>query len=247
MTSPSDLAAWLDDQLDANRFRTEEPENGLILDVGRRVRTVAASVNTTFESIAMAADAGAELLMVHHPSWPHIDLHLHESKVAALRDAGISLYGAHASLDGAALGTAKALADLTGVSVEGRFAEYHGALAGVHGTYPGSLDAFIATIGDRLGWPPEVERTDGNCGRVGIVTGAGGLTGWLDEARRLGCDTYLTGEGSMFTRLFARESGINLVLAGHDLTETPGIEALGRRVADHFAIEFVPVREPHLA
>ena len=51
----------------------------------------------------------------------------------------------------------------------------------------------------------------------------------------------------MFTRLFARESGMNLVLAGHDLTETPGIEALGRRAADHFSLEFVSVREEHLA
>ena len=82
--------------------------------------------------------------------------------------------------------------------------------------------------------------------RVGIVTGAGGMTSWLEEAIGLGCDTYLTGEGSMYTRLYAKEAGINLILGGHDLTERPGIEALGRRAAERFGIEHRFIEEPHI-
>jgi putative NIF3 family GTP cyclohydrolase 1 type 2 len=193
------------------------------------VTVVASTVNTTFRSIALAAAAGAQLLLVHHPSWSYIDRDLHERKLAALRDAGVSLYGAHASLDcSPAHGTGHELAALLGITVEGRFAPYEGSLAGVHGTIDGGWDALVATVASTLGKVPEADRNASTARRVGIVTGAGGYTMWLEEAIALGCDTYITGEGSMYTRLYAREAGINLLLGGHDLTERPGIEALPR-------------------
>ena len=108
----------------------------------REVTLVASAVNTTFRSIELAAAAGAQLVLVHHPSWPYIDRDLHERKLAALADAGVSLYGAHASLDCApAHGTGHEMARLLGITVEGRFAPYEGSLAGVHGTFEGGWDA----------------------------------------------------------------------------------------------------------
>ena len=50
----------------------------------------------------------------------------------------------------------------------------------------------------------------------------------------------------MYTRLYASEAGINLLLGGHDLTERPGIEALGRRTAEQFGLEHRYVEEPHI-
>ena len=50
----------------------------------------------------------------------------------------------------------------------------------------------------------------------------------------------------MYTRLYAKEAGINLVLGGHDLTERPGIEALGERTAERFGIEHRFIEEPHI-
>ncbi len=79
------------------------------------------------------------------------------------------------------------------------------------------------------------------------------VAAWLDaeldaeryraEARAAGCDTYLTGEGSMYTRLFAREVGMNLILAGHVETEAPGIHALARRTASRFSLPGVALSE----
>ena len=242
-----DIAGWLDEELEAARYRAEEPENGLVVDAGGPVTVVASTVNTTFRSIALAAAAGAQLLLVHHPSWSYIDRDLHERKLAALRDAGVSLYGAHASLDCApAHGTGHELAAMLGITVEGRFAPYEGSLAGVHGTVEGGWDALVATVASALGRGPEAHRNASTARHVGIVTGAGSYTMWLEEAIALGCDTYITGEGSMYTRLYAREAGINLLLGGHDLTERPGIEALGRRTAEQFGLEHRYVEEPHI-
>lgn len=247
MTSAADVAAWLDELLDAARFREEEPENGLVVDAGRPVTRIASGVNTTFAGIAAAADWGAELLLVHHPSWPYIDRGLHQPKLDALREAGLSLYGAHASLDGAAEhGTGHELARLLGVTVEGRFGMYEGAPAGVFGTFEGGWERLLAVTTERLGLAPEAHRNGSETRRVAILTGAGGMNAWVEEALGLGCDTYVTGEGSMYVRLYARETGMNLVLGGHDLTERPGIEALGERTAARFGLEHRFIEEPHI-
>jgi putative NIF3 family GTP cyclohydrolase 1 type 2/ribonuclease HI len=230
--SPSEIADFLDTLLNAASFRANEPENGLMLDAGQPVRLVGASVNTSFAAIDAAADAGAELLLVHHASWSYIDRSLHEKKMARLRERGVSLYCAHASLDGAdRIGTGFAMAGLLGIDVDGRFAEHEGAPAGVFGQWTGNLADLVRKTASSIGGQPEVHENSTRSARVGMVTGAGGFTSFVEEARDLGCDTYLTGEGSMYTRLFAREAGINLVLAGHYRTEAPGIKGLAAEVA----------------
>ena len=47
----------------------------------------------------------------------------------------------------------------------------------------------------------------------------------------------------MYTKLFARENGMNLILATHYATEAPGIQTLAQRVADHFGVAWSFVRE----
>ena len=62
------------------------------------------------------------------------------------------------------------------------------------------------------------------------------------KPRALGADTYVTGEGSIFTRLFAKETQLNLVFGTHQATEAPGIKALGQRISEEAQIpwEFIP-------
>jgi putative NIF3 family GTP cyclohydrolase 1 type 2 len=158
--SASDVGSYLDELLNAPAFRDNEPENGLVIDAGRPVTRVGVAVNTTFEAIDAAAAAATELLLVHHTSWSYIDRSLHEPKMARLRDARISLYCAHASLDGAdRIGTGFALAGLIGMDVQGRFAEYEGAPAGVYGAWQqGSLDSLLSALVGAIGGQPEVIR-----------------------------------------------------------------------------------------
>jgi len=92
-----------------------------------------------------------------------------------------------------------------------------------------------------LGVDVEAHNHAKSFGRVALVPGGGGETAYVDEARQLGCDTFVTGEGSLFTRMFAKECGMNLLLATHQSTEAPGIRALGARLAEHAGIpwEFI--------
>lgn len=244
MTAVTDIAAYLDELLDVATYEETEPSNGVMLDAGREVSRIAAAVNTTFASIDGAAKAGAELLLVHHSTWASIDRGLKEEKEARLRDAGVSLYCAHASLDCApGFSTGDELAKLAGVEVEGRFAEYCGGLAGVHGRATGTFAELAGRLRNVLGVPVESWENSETFGHVAIVPGGGGMTDMLDEARSLGCDTYITGEGSMYTKLFARETGMNLFFGSHYATEAPGIKALGERVAGHFDLPWTFVDE----
>jgi dinuclear metal center YbgI/SA1388 family protein len=246
---PSEIAlqqivTHLDDLLDVSAYdEGDQPANGLMVDVGRPVSRLAAAVNTSFASIDGAAAAGAQLLLVHHTTWASIDRHLKAEKEQALRAKGVSLYGAHAALDcSPQFGNAVTLAAALGVEVEGRFVPYGGGLAGACGKAEGPFAAFVDRVREVLGVRVDAWQNNDRFARIGIVPGGGPWTSYVDEARTLGCDTYLTGEGTMYTKLFAREIGMNLILATHYSTETYGIQALTKAVAGTFALpwDFIP-------
>ncbi len=229
------VAAYLDELLDVRRYTESEPSNGLLLDSGRPVHHIAAAVNTSFAAIDAATAVGAQLLLVHHPTWASIDQELKIQKETALLAADISLYGAHAALDCHPLfGSSDALARLLQVRTSGRFATYCGGQAGVYGDVDGTLADFVERAAATLGVRPKVWKNAPGFGRVAIAAGGGGWSSLLREARLVGCDTYLTGEGSMYTELYARETGMNLIVSTHYATEMHGIQTLAAHVSDQF-------------
>jgi dinuclear metal center YbgI/SA1388 family protein len=218
--------------------------NGLVLEGRPEVARVGLAVNCSFQTIDGAARRGCDLLVTHHAAWPEIDRHLSETKYGRLRELGIGYYAAHESLDLAReFGTADALARAVRVAVQDAFApdgETEGI--GVHGPTIGSLPEFVSRVGTHLGSEPRRWKNNDSFGHVGLVPGWGGLTTWMARALELGCDTFLTGETNMFGILFAREVGLNLVIAGHYATETPGVMALSARLARDLKVEvtFIP-------
>jgi predicted secreted Zn-dependent protease len=79
--------------------------------------------------------------------------------------------------------------------------------------------------------------------RVGVVPGGGGSTHYLAAAVAAGCDTFLTGEGSLYTELFAFECGLTLVYATHTATEFPAICAFVASVAEALGLFSVNLPE----
>ncbi len=138
------VAAYLDELLEVRRHTESELSNGLLLDTGRPVHYIAAAVNTSFATIDGAKRVGAELLLVHHPTWASIDQELKIQKETALLAADISLYAAHAALDCHPIfGNSDALARLLQIRISGRFATYCGGQAGVYGEVDGTLTNFV--------------------------------------------------------------------------------------------------------
>jgi dinuclear metal center YbgI/SA1388 family protein len=238
-----DVVAFLDGKLETHRF-DEEASNGLLLRASLTVSRVAAAVNTSFHAIARAKFTDSDLLIVHHPAWPHIDLELAPQKLDRLKDNGISLYGAHSALDGAAgFGNPDLLAAALGVIVQERFLPYHGGMAGILGRHDRTFAQLTERTRDALGVPIEAWENVPTCKRVAIITGGGHMTAWVEDARQHGADTYITGDVTMFTKLYARERGINLIAGTHWATETLGVKALASQLEERFGLPWVFIAE----
>lgn len=236
LTTINELVAFLDARLNVSAF--DEPEsNGLIVRASDTVKEIAVAVNTSFHAIDAARAAHADLLIVHHRSWPEIDFDLVDAKHAKLRENGCSLYCAHSALDGAPeISNGDGLARAAGLVVRRRFLPYHGGLAGVIATGRGTFDEFVARLTTAIGPPVESHKNSDRFGVVAIATGGAPLTSFVAESARQGADTYVTGEVNMYTRLYAKETGVNLVCATHYTTETFGVQALTRLAAEQFGL-----------
>ena len=233
----------LDDRLDTDAYSdVDASANGL--QVGPREATVdhaAFAVDAAVATITDAADAGADVLVTHHGlSWGGIErvTDRQYDRIAALVDNDIALYVSHLPLDGhQELGNAAVLADQLGFTDTEPFGTMGPVTVGQQGTAPASLTRgeLTATLESELEGetvqvldfgPTDIER-------VAIVTGSG--TDWLDEAREVGADTLITGEGKQQVYHRAREAGLNVVLAGHYATETGGVQRL-QKLADDWGL-----------
>jgi putative NIF3 family GTP cyclohydrolase 1 type 2 len=91
-----DVAAYLDDLVKRDQFRDIDIPgvvtivNGLQVEHGRPLNTVAAAVDCTLETIRAAARAGAQPLVVHHGVNPQ-NVRLATAYREALTEHGIAL------------------------------------------------------------------------------------------------------------------------------------------------------------
>jgi len=236
-----EVKAYLDELLQVQGL--DESGNGLVVEGPALVSKIGLAVNCSLQAIEGAAQRRCELLVTHHAAWSSTDAHLASTKQERLRQLGISLYVAHDCLDLArGFGTADALARGVRVAVQGPFQPNGEEAFGVHGMTTGRFDEFVARVGKQLGTEPRAWKNNESFGHIAVVAGWGGRPEWMARAQALGCDTFLTGEALMFGLLFAREAGLNLVVAGHYATETPGILALSARIAQDLKMEvtFIP-------
>jgi dinuclear metal center YbgI/SA1388 family protein len=244
-----DLVRHLDDHLRVGTIRDAAAAlNGLqVENRHRRVSRVGAAVDVSAATIAMAAAAGADLLLVHHGLFwgglRPITGPLYR-RVAALLSHDIALYAAHLPLDcHPDLGNNPVLARQLGVSIRGAFGVYEGQAIGVWGDLLLGRDTLVERIKALVGGTPRLlpfgpERV----ARVGIVTGAG--AGAIPEAAAAGLDTLITGEGPHWSFFDAEELGVNVVLAGHYATETVGVKALAADLEARFGLPWVFLDHP---
>ena len=214
--------------------------NGLLVRGRSSVRCIGAALNTSFATIDAAIERGVDCLFVHHAPWASIDLDLRAPKLERLRREGISLYAAHEALDRVSAQSVSAvLARLVDLTVE---REGQDDLV-ISVAPPMTFDAWTALVAERLATPVRAWPNAPDFQRVAVVPGGGGSTEYLAKAIALGCDTFFTGEGSLYTELFAREQRLSLVLASHDATEFPGVCHFVRSVAAALGLDWHQIQE----
>ena len=244
-----DIAAWIDDLLSVDEIEDYPGVlNGLQVEGARPVRLVGAAVDACLASIEAAADAGCDMLLVHHGLFwggPQRVTGPAYRRLKALFDADLALYSVHLPLDiHPELGNNSLAARVLGLGncePFGSFGSVEGiGLAGLAGV---PVSEMAARVAEAFGGNPTVILGGPDpIGRMGVVTGGGGSL--IRQAAESGLDALLTGEGNHHTYHEAAELGLTVFYAGHYATETAGIRALAARVAARFGGEHIFLDHP---
>jgi dinuclear metal center YbgI/SA1388 family protein len=227
--------------------------NGIQVEADSPITRVAGAVDARERTIRAAADARANLLLVHHGLfWAGVQplRGAFLRRVRLLLEHGIAVYSAHLPLDmHPELGNNALLAREMGLAPTAGFARYKTIDIGVAGTSDvptmelvGRATRFASTHGHYVRTAGAV---DGKVTRRwGICTGAGAGQDTLREAAASGLDTLIVGEGPHWTAIDAEEAGLTIIYAGHYATETLGVRALAAHVGGAFDIPWLFVDAP---
>jgi dinuclear metal center YbgI/SA1388 family protein len=233
-----EILAFASELLDLEAYPDYGPM-GLQVAGAREVGRIACGVSASLQLFERAAASGAKMLLVHHGLlWDRDSRVIDDAvrrRLQALFDADITLAAYHLALDAhPEVGNNALLARELGIEPAEHFAEigFGGPLA-----EPVSVDQFAARVQEKLGSEPVVfAHGPDPVERAAVVTG--GAARHLADAAREGYDLFLTGEPAEPSLHTARELGIHFVAAGHYATERIGVQALAKRLAEQFDLEW---------
>ena len=238
--SRDELVRWLNDFLKVGEL-PDPSLNGLQIQGTDTIRRIAASVDTSAQTLQAAADAGADLLIVHHGLFWGKPLAItgpHQQRVRTALMADLNLYAAHIPLDAhPEVGNNAVIAQALSLQHTRPFGDWMGHKIGVAGELPRELG--LQDFADRIQkLTGEICLVHGggspNVHRVGVVSGGG--AGAVAEAAAAGLDTLLTGEPEHKFFHDSFEYGVNVIFAGHYETEVFGVRALAARIEDEFGL-----------
>jgi dinuclear metal center YbgI/SA1388 family protein len=241
-----EIAAFADGLLEVDRWQEFGPAGLQVVGVPE-VEHLACGVSSSLELFQRAAEAGAQLVLVHHGLfWRNeplvVDRRL-RGRLEALFHADMSLLAYHLALDAhPEVGNNAQLARRIGVEPNSPFGD-----VGLGGSTaaPVGIDELAGRVAAVVEREPLVF-TEGPAAieRVAVSTGAAGHD--LVRAAHEGYHCLVTGEPEEPSLHTARELGIHLVAAGHHASERLGVQALAHRIAERFGVswEFVEVDNP---
>jgi dinuclear metal center YbgI/SA1388 family protein len=247
MASRDEIIAFCDEFLDVGSYPDYGPM-GLQVVGADDVAKIACGVSVSRELFERAAEAGAQLVLVHHGLFwekePRVVGPVMRERLRALFDADLSLVAYHLALDAhPEVGNNALLCDELGVEREARFAD--GLGFGGQLSRPVPVSELAERVQELLGrmplvfsYGPEVVE------RVAVCSG--GAARYLAPAAEEGYDCFLTGEADEPTKHAAKEAGLHFIAGGHYATETLGVRALTEKLAGRFdlAWEFVDLPNP---
>lgn len=249
------LANWLDDTLQAARFKDYCP-NGMQVEGRSEVGHIITGVTASEALLRTAVERGADAVLVHHGwLWRNEDRRVigtRRTRMALTLKNDLNLYAYHLPLDAhPTLGNNAQLARVLDLA-PARSDDGSPLTCGPDklvwlGTATGlqTLGELGDRVAQRLGRQPLVVG-DPDLPLARIAWCTGGAQGMLADAVDAGASAYITGEVSESTVHLARETGVGFIAAGHHATERYGVQALGQAVAEHFGItvEFVDIDNP---
>jgi dinuclear metal center YbgI/SA1388 family protein len=247
MARRDEIVAWADELLDLASYPDYGPM-GLQVAGAEEVQKIVCGVSASRELFERAAEAGAQLVLVHHGLFWERDTRVigpvMRERLRALFDADLSLVAYHLALDAhPEVGNNALLCEELGIERERRFADGWGFGGRLRDPVP--VSTLAERVQERLGRMPLVfsygpELVE----RVAVCSG--GAARYLAQAAAEGYDCFVTGEADEPTKHAAKEAAVHFVAGGHYATETLGVRALSARLAERFdlAWDFVDLPNP---
>ena len=241
-----DLVKFLDDVLELSRFSGDVSNNGLQVEGSSNVGRILFAVDGCQEVFDLAVSEKADFIFVHHGiSWgggikrfTGIDA----KRLRTLFKGDISLYAAHLPLDAHPVyGNNAVLSDLIGLEKREPFFVYDGTPIGFHGFLPEAapLLEVASLLGDALEVEPLLRGKNERLIRhAAVVSGGGGIDA-LFAAHAAGAELLVTGEMEHIMHHAAQELGIAVIALGHYASETTGVLAMQKLVAEKFSVETI--------
>ncbi|MET0787087.1 MAG: Nif3-like dinuclear metal center hexameric protein [Paenisporosarcina sp.] len=233
---------------DEQLWQEHEDDFGFLNRSNTSIHKVGYCTNLTLATIEQAIAHKVDLMITHHDAWDFI-YGLKDECVALLTKHNISHFFIHGPLDYVEFGTCTSLMNALEVDTILRYSTFQGdSIPGV-GEFENaiSFEQFVQKMRSTLNEPVRVwKNNQQEIKKVGVLTGAGNSTNHIKSAIDSGCDTYITGEVSLYTIQYAQFVGINLLVGSHTFTEIFGVETLVKKIHEvHPTFEKIQLFEPH--
>lgn len=233
---PSDIS------LNGIQIQNSEPES-------KQIKKIAFAVDACEETAKRAAEAGADLLFVHHGLfWGGCQTITGSfyKRISTFIKNDLALCAYHIPLDANnPYGNNWGLAARLGLRNCESFGTWRGMVLGVKGEL--SEELTINELAERVLRKGVTPRSVLSLGKekiktVGIISG--GASDDVADAIEQGLDCYITGEFAHEDYHLAREMGINVIGGGHYETETVGVSLVMEKVEKELGIECIFVDVP---
>ena len=213
------------------------------------ITKVAFAVDACEATALKAAEAGAQVLFVHHGLfWGHCETitGTHYKRVAAFIKNDLALIAYHIPLDANEfVGNNFGIAKRIGLEKVRPFGKWRGMTLGAIGEL--SQEVKIDELAQKLfpnGEKPSKILPFGKemIKKVAVISGGAGED--FTQAVKIGADAYITGEVSHEYYRGIEESGINVIAGGHYNTETVGVQLVQKRLEEDKGLQTVFIDIP---
>ena len=223
--------------------------NGVQVENSADITCIAFAVDACMEVFRRAAEAGAQMVFVHHGLFwghEHALTGSHYQRIKFLLENNMALYAVHLPLDiHPQLGNNVSLAKAAGLSNLKPFGEFRGTKVGFKGIFqePVTTEQVLSRLGyDRaellacLSFGKEK-----NCTGA-VITGGGEQD--VNDAIAEDVDLYITGDAAHVVYHTCLENKINMISAGHYQTEVYGVQNVAKKVSEDLPIKTIFIDVP---
>lgn len=247
-----ELNRYLTERLLINNFKDYGP-NGLQIEGKTQISKIAFGVTASLALIEAAIEAKADAIIVHHGLFwqgdPFPIVGMKKKRIEALLKNNINLYAFHLPLDchltlGNNAQIAKLL-ELTDVKTYSA-SQVENLLWMGRLKHKKTVSAFKDHCRDSFQRAPLYLGNDETQLIETVAWCSGGAQKYIENAKHLGADLYLSGEVSEQTMHYAQEENIHYLSCGHHATERYGVQALSHEISNEFSVEceYIDINNP---